>query len=101
MVELHQDETCEGIIRYLEIRAHALRRDVCVRDQGNHTSPDARVEMTFRLGEQLYAIEHTGIEPFDGFMEHQNRAHALFNPLVDAITSALSAVLTPRFQRQT
>jgi len=35
--------------------------------------------MTFRLGNQLYAIEHTGIEPFDGFMEHQNRSRDLFN----------------------
>lgn len=94
MVELHQDETCEGIIRHLEIQANALRRDVCVRDKGNHTSPDARVEMTFRLKGQLYAIEHTGIEPFDGFMEHQNRAPELFKPLVAAITSALGAVLS-------
>jgi hypothetical protein len=51
--------------------------------------------MTFRLGDQLYAIEHTGIEPFDGFMEHQNRAPSLFTPLEAEITSALSAMLTP------
>jgi hypothetical protein len=68
---------------------------VRARDKGNHTSPDARVEMTFRLGDQLYAIEHTGIEPFDGFMEHQNRATDLFKPLEVAITSALSALLKP------
>jgi hypothetical protein len=51
--------------------------------------------MTFRLGEQFYAMEHTGIEPFDGFMEHQNRAPALFKPLEAGIIAALSTFLTP------
>lgn len=93
MLEFHQNETCEGIIKHLEIRERAKRYDVRVRDIGNHTSPDARVEMTFRLGDQLYAIEHTGIEPFDRFMDHQNRAPELFTPLQAKITTALSAML--------
>lgn len=95
MLKFHESETCEGIIQHLEKRERATRRDVRVRDKGNHTSPDARVEMTFRIGDQLYAIEHTGIEPFDGFMEHQNRAPDLFRPLEAAITSTLSATLKP------
>jgi hypothetical protein len=95
MLKFYERETCEGIIQHLEMRERTKRRDVHVRDQGDHTSPDARVEMTFRLGDQLYAIEHTGIEPFDGFMEHQNRAPDLFKPLETAITSALSAMLKP------
>jgi hypothetical protein len=74
-VELHQNETCERIIQHLEMRAGAKRSDVRVRDRGNHTSPGARVEMTFWLGDQFYALEHTGIEPFDGFMEHQKRGN--------------------------
>jgi hypothetical protein len=52
-------ETCEGIIQHLEMREHTERCDMQVRDIGNDTSPDARVEMTFRFGDQLYAIEHT------------------------------------------
>jgi hypothetical protein len=95
MLKFHESETCEGIIQHLERREREARRDVQVRDKSNHTLPDARVEMTFRLGDQLYAIEHTGIEPFDGFMELQNRAPALFKPLEAAIASALSALLTP------
>jgi hypothetical protein len=94
MLKFHESETCEGIIQHLELRENARRRDVHVRDEGNHTSPDARVEMTFWLGDQFYAIEHTGIEPFDGFMEHQNRAPALFRPLEAEITAALAPVLT-------
>lgn len=94
MLKFHESETCEGIIQHLERRERTNRCDVNVRDKDGHTSPNARVEMTFRLGDQLYAIEHTGIEPFDGFMEHQNRAPALFKPLQEAIEAVLSALLT-------
>lgn len=94
MLKFHETETCEGIIQHLEMREGMRRYDVRLRDKGNHTSPDARVEMSFRLGDQFYAIEHTGIEPFDGFMEHQNRAPELFKPLEAAITSALSGLLS-------
>jgi hypothetical protein len=61
MLKFHESETCEGIIQHLEERERSKRCDVRVRDKGNHTSPDARVEMTFRLGDQLYAIEHTPV----------------------------------------
>ncbi len=91
MLKFHQEEMCDAIIRHLERRESKARHDVHVRDVGNHTSPNARVEMTFRLGDQLYAIEHTGIEPFDGFMKHQNRAPDLFKPLETMITAALGS----------
>ena len=81
MLAFHETETCEGIIQHLEQRQRDRRSDVQIRDRGSETSADARVEMTFRLGGQLYALEHTGIEPFDGFMAHQNRASSLFLPL--------------------
>jgi hypothetical protein len=95
MLIFHQEEACEGIIRHLEAREGHTRRDVRVRDTGNHALADRRVEMTFWLGDQFYAIEHTGIEPFDGFVEHQNRAPELFDPLHTEITAALSALLVP------
>src|SRR5215472_16532954 len=95
MLTFHQREVCEGIIQHLEMRERTKRRDAQVRDIGNHTSPDARVEMTFRFGNQLYAIEHTGIEPFDGFMEHQNRSRELFKPLEEGATATLGALLAP------
>jgi hypothetical protein len=94
MLNFHEAETCEGIIQHLEKREGAKRKDVRSRE-GNDTPPNARVEMTFRLGDQLYAIEHTGIEPFEGFMAHQNRAPQLFAPLEAAVTAELGEVLAP------
>jgi hypothetical protein len=94
MLAFHETETCEGIIQHLERRQRGRRSDVQIRDRGGETSADARVEMTFRLGAQLYALEHTGIEPFDGFMAHQNRASSLFVPLQAAAAAALGTVLS-------
>lgn len=93
MLAFHETETCEGIIQHLEQRERMPRSDVQIRDRGSETSPDARIEMTFHLGGQLYALEHTGIEPFDGFMAHQNRASSLFAPLQAAAAGSLSAML--------
>lgn len=92
MLSYHEAEICEGIIQHLERRHHAVRQDVRVQDKGDRALPDARVEMTFRLNGQLHAIEHTGIEPFDGFMAHQNRAAHLFRPLEDMIAANLAAL---------
>jgi hypothetical protein len=79
-------------IRHLEAREGHPRRDVCLRDQGAEIAgADARVEMTFRIGGQLYALEHTGIEPFDGFMEMNNEADRLFEPLRRSLTDALDS----------
>jgi hypothetical protein len=64
-----------------------------IRDKGSNTPPEARVEMTFLLNDRLYAIEHTVIEPFDGFMAHQNRATELFAPLEKAISDVLIPML--------
>jgi hypothetical protein len=41
MLKFYERETCEGIIQHLEMRERTKRRDVHVRDQGDHTSPDA------------------------------------------------------------
>jgi hypothetical protein len=95
MLKFNESKICEGIIRHLEMRESKTRSDVHRPDKDNHTPPDRRVEMTFRLGDQLYALEHTGIEPCDRFMEHQNRASELFLPLEAALTTALASMLQP------
>jgi hypothetical protein len=48
--------------------------------------------VTFWLGNQLYAFEHTGIEPFDGFMELQNTASRRVEPFRVDITRELSSL---------
>jgi hypothetical protein len=69
MLRFDQEGVCEALIRHLEAREGHPCAHVCPRDQGSEIAGvEARVEMTFRLGGQLYALEHAGIEPFDGFI---------------------------------
>jgi hypothetical protein len=90
LLRFDQPRTCEAIIRHLEARKGVPRADLRVRDQGAHIAgTDARVEMTFQLGNQLYALEHTGIEPFEGFLEMNNEADRLFKPLQQSLSGAL------------
>lgn len=90
MLRFDQDRVCEAIIRHIEARDGHPHADVRVRDQGSDIAgAGARVEVTFRIGDQLYALEHTGIEPFDGFIEMNNEADRLFEPLRKSLTGAL------------
>jgi hypothetical protein len=87
MLRFDQVRVCEAIIRHLEAREGHRRADVCLRDHGMYVAGvDARVEMTFSIGGQFYALEHTGIEPFDGFVEMNNEADRLFEPLRQSLT---------------
>ena len=95
MLRFDQDRVCEAIIRHLEAREGCARADLCMRDEGSDIAGvDERVEMTFRLGDQLYALEHTGIEPFDGFVEMNNEANRLFEPLQKSLTGVLDPTST-------
>jgi hypothetical protein len=44
------------------------------------------VAQLIEIGGQLYALDHTGIEPFDGFVEMKNEAGRLFEPLRQSLT---------------
>ena len=53
MLQFDQNRVCEAIIRHLEAREGYGRADLCMRDEGDDIAGvDARVEMTFRLGDQ-------------------------------------------------
>jgi hypothetical protein len=95
MLQFDQGRVCEAIIRHLEAREGHPRVDVCVRDQGmDIAGVDARVEMTFRIGDRLYALEHTGIEPFEGFVEMNNEADRLFEPLRQSLMGLFDPACT-------
>ena len=47
------------------------------------------VELTFKLGNQLYALEHTLIEPFAGHVRMEAQTEKLFVPITNALDDAL------------
>jgi len=83
---LNEGKACDAIMRYLEAREGAQRQNLRFPEDENHKSP---VEMVCTIGGQLYAFEHTGIEPFTGFIQMNNQAGIHFEPIRTALAGIL------------
>jgi hypothetical protein len=86
MRTFNEGKACEAIIQCLEERANLPR--ACVRwpEQECHPFP---VEAAFAIGEKLFAMEHTGIEPFRGHVRMNAEAGRHFDPIIDALNEFL------------
>ena len=83
----NEGKVCEAILRYLESRERHVRTDVESPESAHHENP---VELTWRLGGQLYALEHTGIEPFEDHMRLDAEAKRHFDPVKAALTGVIA-----------
>lgn len=86
MKGFNEGKACDAVLRHIERREGSARSDLRSPEQEGHAAP---VELTCRIGNQLYALEHTGIETFDGQMEIEAKAHfdqlrAVFAPSTPA-----------------
>jgi|HubBroStandDraft_1064217.scaffolds.fasta_scaffold55275_1 hypothetical protein len=86
-LKFNEGRACDAVIRRLERRGGALRERITRHD----LDPDEthRVELTFTINGRLYALEHTGIEPFEGHIQLNNQAPDLTQPLIDLVTPLL------------
>jgi hypothetical protein len=62
----------------LESREGKSRQNVRLPEQERHAAP---IELACHIGDQLFALEHTGIEPFAGHMQMEAEAERLFRPI--------------------
>jgi hypothetical protein len=58
----NEGKACDAVIRWIEMRENALRQQLRFPEQEQHQHP---VELTWLIGNRLFAFEHTGIEPFE------------------------------------
>lgn len=86
MLMFNEGKVCEAIIRHLEARENCKRHDMQSPESDNHANP---VELTWRLGAQLFALEHTGIEPFEDYMRLEAEAKRHFDPIKVALKDSL------------
>jgi len=86
MLKANEGKACEAIVQRLEERANGKRTGLRFPEQEQHASP---VEAAFSIGDQLYALEHTVIEPFEGHMKMEAEADRHFKPIEDALKDAL------------
>ncbi len=86
MLTFNEGKVCDAIVRHLEVREGAIRADVQWPEAVHHVDP---VELTWKLGDQLFALEHTGIEPFDDHMRLEAAAKHHFDPVREALKDVL------------
>jgi hypothetical protein len=86
-LSFNEGKVCDAIVRRLEEREQRTRADVRWPEQENHKFP---VELAFSLGDQLFALEHTGIEPFKGHLRMEAQTERLFAPITNALKDALA-----------
>ena len=74
----NEGKACDAIIRRIEAREGRSREDVRFPEKEGHINP---IELACRIGDRLFAFEHTGIEPFAGHMQMEAQAAFLFGPI--------------------
>jgi hypothetical protein len=77
-LEFNEGKACDAVIRVLEARADHRRIDLRSPEREGHASP---IELTCTIGEVLFAIEHTGIEPFAGHLKMDAEAEKHIRPI--------------------
>jgi len=80
----NEGKALDAVIRHIEQR-DGIRRagDGRSPDDAADPDPQRRVDYVVTLGARLYAFEHTGIEPFDKFIEMGEHNRAFFQPIID------------------
>ena len=76
----HEGKACDAVIRVLEAREGESRRDLRSPEKDGDPAP---IELTCRIGDRLFAFEHTGIEPFAGHVKFEAEAQAHLDPIRD------------------
>jgi hypothetical protein len=74
----HEGKACDAVIRVLEAREGQTRRDVRSPEKDSDPAP---IELTCRIGDRLFAFEHTGIEPFAGHVKLEAEAPRHLDPI--------------------
>jgi hypothetical protein len=86
-LRFHEGQACDAVLQHLERRAGAARSALRFPDkEKGHAAP---VELVCTIGDQLYAMEHTGIEPFEGHMRGNAKDDRLIQPIVAGVVGRL------------
>ena len=68
-LRFNEGKACDAVLRRLEAREGAPRVNLRSPERERHPVP---VELACEINGRLFAIEHTGIEPFAGHMVEAN-----------------------------
>ena len=80
----NEGKAIDAVLRRIETLENASRLgDGRSPDDRRDTDPDRRVDYVCTVGKQLYAFEHTGIEPFENQIIWEEHNKRLFAPVIE------------------
>lgn len=82
----NEGKACDAILRDIEARVGAERRDLAFPEKAHSVGP---VELVCKIGTQQFALEHTRIEPFAGHIQLEAEAKRHFQPITERIANSL------------
>jgi hypothetical protein len=85
-LRFHEGKACDAVLQHLERRTGVSRTGLRFPDREGHPAP---VEVVCTIGDQIYALEHTGIEPFEGHMRGSADNDRLIQPIVCGVDGRL------------
>lgn len=85
-VGFNEGKACDAILRRIEASMRARRQNCRWPENERHS---AAVELVCEIGGKHFALEHTGVEPFEGYVRLQNDALTHFRPLEARISDTL------------
>jgi hypothetical protein len=85
-LEFHEGKACDAVIRSIEARVGQVRYNLRWPEKEGSKAP---VELACEIGDQLYAFEHTGIEPFEGFVKFAAQHERTHEPIRAALQGSL------------
>lgn len=85
-LRFNEGKACDAILRRLEAREGARRTNLHSPERERHPAP---VELACEIGDRLFAIEHTGIEPFAGHMQLEAEVGVHFRPIEAMVAGRL------------
>ena len=84
----NEGKACDAILRHIEARDGHARSELSFPEKAHDVGP---VELVCKVGPQLYAIEHTRIEPFAGHIQVEKEFERHFKPLMEMVGDQLPA----------
>lgn len=85
MIPKNEGKICDAVVRHLEAQRGASRGPLCSPETAGHQFP---VDVAGEVAGQLFAIEHTRIEPFPGYLEFITKSERQNVPIMTALSGA-------------
>lgn len=82
----NEGKACDAVIKWIERERGSVRKCVQLPEKERHAAP---IEVTCRVAGELYALEHTGIEPFANQIGMGVHSSRLFKPLCEQLSQRL------------